>query len=151
MLVKNCLSSTFTILLFIGCTIFVIIRGQKCFLKFLKKPQKAQISFEFTGNMEFPAVTICGTKEEAYDKKVFEQCQLNKDNYIKNGPWSGNGNSFCEDPKEVHEKASFKPKALYIEWIKIETFTNTHEFRSNNITKILKWENIVPYGPSVSE
>ena len=148
MLVKNLLSYIFTTLIFIGCAIFVIIRGQKCFQKFLEKPQKAQISYEFSGNVNFPAITICETKEDAYDENVLEQCQLKKDDYIENGPWSGIGNFFCEDPKEVREKVSFKPMALGIEWIKVETSTKIREFRSNNITELLKWENIVQYGPS---
>ena len=148
MLFKKILSCFFTTLLFIGCAIFVIIRGQKCFQKFLEKPQKAQISYEFNGHMIFPAITICETKEDTYDENVLQQCQLNKDDYIKNGPWSGSGNYFCEDPKEVHKKASFNPKDLDIEWIRIKTFTKTHEFRSNNITEVLVWENIVPSGSS---
>ena len=138
MLFKKILSCFFTTLLFIGCAIFVIIRGQKCFQKFLEKPQKAQISYEFNGHMIFPAITICETKEDTYDENVLQQCQLNKDDYIKNGPWSGSGNYFCEDPKEVREKVSFKPMALDIEWIKVETSTKIREFRSNNITELLK-------------
>ena len=86
MLVKNVLSYIFTTLLFIGCAIFVIIRGQKCFQKFLEKPQKTQISYEFTGNIDFPVITICETKEDAYDENVFEQCQLNISDYKKK--WS---------------------------------------------------------------
>ena len=146
MLVKNLLSYIFTTLLFIGCAIFVIIRGQKCFLKFLENPQKVQISYEFTGNIDFPAITICETKDDAYDNNILEQCQLNKDDYKKNGPWSGSGDSFCENAKELYNKVSFKPTDLDIEWIEIETFAKTYEFRSSNITELLKWENIVPYG-----
>ena len=146
MLVKNLLSYIFTTLLFIGCAIFVIIRGQKCFLKFLENPQKVQISYEFTGNIDFPAITICETKDDAYDNNILEQCQLNKDDYKKNGPWSGSGDSFCENAKELYNKVSFKPTDLDIEWIEIATFAKTHEFRSSNITELLKWENIVPYG-----
>ena len=146
MLVKNLLSYIFTTLIFIGCAIFVIIRGQKCFQKFLEKPQSTSISYEFTGNLKFPTISICETKEDAYDENVLEQCQLNKDDYTKNGPWSGIGDSFCKNPKELYNKVSFKPKDLYIEWIKIKTFTKKYKFRSNNITELLKWENIVPYG-----
>ena len=147
MLVKNVLSYIFTTLLFIGCAIFVIIRGQKCFQKFLEKPQKTQISYEFTGNIDFPVITICETKEDAYDENVFEQCQLNVSDYKKNGPWSSNGDSFCRNPKDLYNKVSFKPKDLDIEWIKIGTFSNIHRFRSNNIMEVLEWENIVPLGP----
>ena len=146
MLVKNLLSNIFTTFIFIGCAVFVIMRGQKCLQKFLEKPQKAQISYEFSGNMNFPAITICETDEDAYDNNILKQCQLNQEDYSKIGPWSGSGDSFCENPKELHNKVSFKPKGLYIEWIIIETFTKDHEFRSNNINEVLKWENIVPYG-----
>ena len=145
MLVKNLLSYIFTTLIFIGCAIFVIIRGQKCFLKFLEKPQKAQISYEFTGNVDFPVITICETKDDAYDNNILEQCQLNKDDYTENGPWSGSGDSVCENPKELYNKVTFKPKDLDIEWIRIETFTKTHNIRSTNITELLEWKNIVPY------
>ena len=145
MLVKNLLSYIFTTLLFIGCAIFVIIRGQKCFQKFLEKPQQAHLSYEFTGNMNFPAITICVTKQDAYDNDIITQCQLNKDDYINNGPWSGSGDSFCQNPKELYEKVSFKPRGSYIEWITIKTFTKTHKFQSNNINEVLKVENIVPY------
>ena len=145
MLVKNLLSYIFTTLIFVGCAIFVIIRGQKCFLKFLEKPQKAQISYEFTGNVDFPVITICETKDDAYDNNILEQCQLNKDDYTENGPWSGSGDSVCENPKELYNKVTFKPKDLDIEWIRIETFTKTHNIRSTNITELLEWKNIVPY------
>ena len=145
MLVKNVLSYIFTTLLFIGCAIFVIIRGQKCFQKFLEKPQKAQISYEFNGHMIFPAITICETKEDTYDENVLQQCQLNKDDYIKNGPWSGSGNSFCKNPKDLYKKVSFKPKDLDIEWIKVGTFTKIYRFRSNNITEVLGGKFVVPF------
>ena len=148
MLVKNLLSYIFTTFIFIGCAIFVIIHGQKCFLKFLEKPQKAQISYEFTGIIDFPAISICETKDDTYDNDILEQCQLNKDDYTENGPWSGSGESFCENPKELNKKVSFEPKYLGIEWIEVETFTKTHKFTSNNVAELLKWENIVQYGPS---
>ena len=129
MLVKDVLSYIFTTLLFIGCAIFVIIRGQKCFQKFLEKPQKTQISYEFTGNIDFPVITICETKDDAYDNRILEQCQLNKDDYTKNGPWSGSGDSVCENPKELYNKVTFKPKDLDMEWIRIETFTKNNNIR----------------------
>ena len=135
-------------MLFAGCAIFVVIRGHKCFLKFLEKPQKAPISYEFSGDVNFPTITICETDEDAYDDDVLEQCGLNEKDYTENGPWVGNGNAFCEDPKQLRNRLTFKPKGLDIEWIEFETFTKTHKFRSNNITEVLKWENIVPYGSS---
>ena len=145
MFVKNLLSYIFTTLIFIGCAIFVLIRGQECFLKFLEKPQKTQISYEFTGNKDFPAITICETRNDTYDNNILEQCKLNKDDYTENGPWSGSGDSFCKNPKELYDKVSFKPKYLDINWIEIETFTKTYNFRSTNITEVLEWKNIVPY------
>ena len=111
----------------------------------MEKPQSTSISYEFTGNLKFPTISICETKEDAYDENVLEQCQLNKDDYTKNGPWSGIGDSFCKNPKELYNKVSFKPKDLDIEWIEIETFTKTHNIRSTNITELLEWKNIVPY------
>ena len=143
---KNSLSKMFTSLLFIGCALFVIFRGEKCLQKFLNKPEKTQISYKFNGNMNFPRITICETDEDAYENDILGQCQLNKDDYTKNGPWFGSGNSFCKNPKELYNKMSFKPKDSYIEWIAIETFNKTHEFRSNNITEVLEWEKNVPYG-----
>ena len=143
---KNSVSKMFTSVLFIGCGLFVIFRGEKCFQKFLDKPQKAPISYAFNGNMKFPALIICETDEDAYENDILGQCHLNKDDYTKNGPWSGSGNSFRENPMELYNKMSFKPKDSYIEWIAVETFTKTHEFRSNNITEVLEWEKNVPYG-----
>ena len=46
----------------------------------------------------------------------------------------------------MYNKLSFKSENSYIEWIAIKTSTKTHEFRSKNITEVLEWENIVPYG-----
>lgn len=143
---KNSFSKMFTSLLFVGCALFVIFHGEKCFQKFLDKPQKTLISYEFNGNVNFPEITICETDEDAYDNNVLGQCQLSKDDYTKNGPWSGSENSFCKNPMELYNKMSFKPKDSYIEWIAIDTYAKTHEFISNNITEVLEWKNITPYG-----
>ena len=112
---------------------------------FRKKSQKTQISYEFTGNIDFPVITICETREDAYDENVFKQCQLNISDYKKNGPWSGSGNSFCKNPKDLYNKVSFKPKDLDIEWIKVGTFTKIYRFRSNNITEVLGGKFVVPF------
>ena len=44
--------------LFIGCSIFVAIRGYKCFDKYLKEPEAIKISYKFSGLLPFPSITM---------------------------------------------------------------------------------------------
>ena len=83
----------FSTTLFFGCTIFVLIRGYKCFEKYMKKPQAVDISFKHTEKTVFPSFTLCPF--EPYKKKVLDECQINKTKYIKKGHWIGTGNKNC--------------------------------------------------------
>ena len=45
--------------LFLGCAAFVIHRGYKCFAKYIQEPEAVDISYQFTGDVPFPSITIC--------------------------------------------------------------------------------------------
>ena len=145
---KKTISQIISTLLFIGCSLFVAIRGQKCFSKYLEKPQVAPISYEFNGKMNFPSLTICLGVDNAYKDHIFHECQLDKSDYIENGPWVGTGKADCTDPKVLFNQATAKLEDLDIQFIEIETFIQTHEFRKNNISKSINWEDTIPYGPT---
>ena len=73
---KN-LSKLFSASLFIGCLIFVLIRGYKCSMKYLNKPEGLDMSFEFSGALPFPSITFCplggtGVHPKTYDTKVLK-------------------------------------------------------------------------------
>ena len=52
-------SITFSAILFFGCAAFVIHRGYECFSKYLEEPEAVDISYKFTGQLPFPALTVC--------------------------------------------------------------------------------------------
>ena len=76
---KRILSTFFSIVLFLGCAIFVASRGYICFEKFLGKPEKVDISFKFTGTQKFPSISIC--TKRWFNEDVFDECQLSVSNY----------------------------------------------------------------------
>ena len=76
---KRILSTFFSIVLFLGCAIFVASRGYICFEKFLGKPEKVDISFKFTGTQKFPSISIC--TKQFFNEDVFDECQLSVANY----------------------------------------------------------------------
>ena len=70
-------SKIFSASLFIGCLIFVLIRGYKCSIKYLSKPEGLDMSFEFSGELSFPSMTFCpvggtGIHPKTYDAKVLK-------------------------------------------------------------------------------
>ena len=70
-------SKIFSASLFIGCLIFVLIRGYKCSMKYLNKPEGLDMSFEFSGALPFPSMTFCpvggtGVHPKTYDAKVLK-------------------------------------------------------------------------------
>ena len=70
-------SKIFSASLFIGCLIFVLIRGYKCSIKYLSKPEGLDMSFEFSGALPFPSMTFCplggtGVHPKTYDTKVLK-------------------------------------------------------------------------------
>ena len=74
---RKTLSKLFSASLFIGCLIFVLIRGYKCSIKYLKKPEGLDMSFEFSGELPFPSMTFCplggtGVHPKTYDTKVLK-------------------------------------------------------------------------------
>ena len=74
---RKTLSKLFSASLFIGCLIFVLIRGYKCSMKYLNKPEGLDMSFEFSGALSFPSMTFCpvggtGFYPKTYDAKVLK-------------------------------------------------------------------------------
>ena len=49
----------FSASLFVGCALFVTHRGYKCFKKYAEKPESAEVSYKFTGDVTFPVITLC--------------------------------------------------------------------------------------------
>ena len=96
---KKSISKILSTVLFIGCTVFVGIRGNKCFEKYLEKPEVVGVSYKFSGKMPFPSFSICTRDNDTYNDFVFEECNLKKVDYITNGPWVGTGNANCTNPK----------------------------------------------------
>ena len=98
--------------LFIGCTIFVAIRGYKCFDKYLNEPEAVDISYKFSGILPFPSITICTKKEDTFNLEVLNKCQLSKEEYLNTGPLIGNGSSNCTDPKILYNQVSANIETL---------------------------------------
>ena len=70
-------SKIFSASLFFGCLIFVLIRGYKCSIKYLSKPEGLDMSFEFSGALPFPSMTFCplggtGFYPKTYDTNVLQ-------------------------------------------------------------------------------
>ena len=96
---KKSISKILSTILFIGCTVFVGIRGNKCFEKYLEKPEVVGVSYKFGGKIPFPSFSICTRDNDTYNDFIFEQCNMKKVDYITNGPWVGTGNEYCTNPK----------------------------------------------------
>ena len=59
---------------FIGCVIYVAIRGYKCFVKFSRKPQSNHISYEFTPKVIFPSISFCPAEEFQIKIEELSKC-----------------------------------------------------------------------------
>ena len=128
---KKVVSTIFSSALFIGCTIFVIARGQKCFNKYMKEPEAVDVSYKFNGDLIFPSFTIMLKNDWKSD--IVEKCQLNMDDYIKTGPWVVSENPNCSDPKLLFEEVGAQFEDLHIEWLRIKTFAmNEQHFREHS-------------------
>ena len=107
---QKTISNIFSTALFLICFSFVINRGIKSFQKYQAKPESVDISYKFVGELPFPSITFCpdqpnqfekGQFPKPYDLNVLEKCNLNHSDYIKAGPWIGQGDPICENPEEL--------------------------------------------------
>lgn len=107
----------FSSLVFIGCLIYVIIRGLDCIACFRKKPQAVNSRYAFAGNQTFPSFTFCPLYQnqfkpfvipKAYKTEKFYRCNLSFTTYASIGPWAAPNaaDETCADPKLFNEAMS---------------------------------------------
>ena len=78
---EKLLIKSMSLLLFLGCFIFVSFRSYQCFCKFLLKPKSVDISFDFIGHVSFPSITFCPPMvnplyPKPYNITVLKDCGL---------------------------------------------------------------------------
>ena len=112
----------FSVILFIGCSAFVAIRGYKCFEKYLKNPEGVSVSYILNDGKTLPSFTFCLNDSDTYDQKILKECQINITDYIDTGRWVGNGSLNCTDPRIVYNQAIVKLQYLGIESINVKEF-----------------------------
>ena len=123
----------------------------RCFEKYVTKPEAVSISYKFTGEIGFPSFTFCTNYENAYNNEVLQKCGLNFSDYSRKGPWVGKGNKNCTDPKLLYSNAAAKVENLGIQRITISTYSTRlqedngtlknigHVFKMEDIQK-LQWD-----------
>ena len=121
--IRNHLKDFVSTIFFIACATYVAVRGYKCFIKFLRKPQSNHISYEFTPKVIFPSISFCPAEEFQIKIEELNKCNLTVDDYFTSGQWIGKSeNPNCKDPKILHQNLMPKLKDLNIEWIEFKTF-----------------------------
>lgn len=83
-IVGKCLEWIFSSLLFVGCFIFVLYRGAKCFEKYMERPRTMDVTYVNQTLVDFPALTFCpeyfgetpAFGPMAYNLNILEECQI---------------------------------------------------------------------------
>ena len=134
--ILNRLKSSISILFFAACATFVAIRGYKCLVKYLSKPQADHISYRFNSRVTFPSISFCPKEKEKIEELT--KCKLSRDDYFKFGEWVGQSlDSNCTDPKVLYQNVMPKLEDLNIEWIEFTTYKRQIHFNlSSGIDEI---------------
>ena len=142
---RQYLSKSFSVILLLGCSIFVLFKGYECFKKFLKKHEGSRIEYVFAGSLPFPAITFCPINvphslPKPYDEKVMKVCNLTPGEYPKKGPWIGTGSPHCTDPEIFRDLVTVQLKDMRINDIVIKTFSNLYNVSNILNTTLVDWE-----------
>ena len=142
---RQYLSKSFSVVLLLGCSIFVLFKGYECFKKFLEKHEGSRIRYVFAGSLPFPAITFCPLNiphflPKPYDEKVMKFCNLTPGEYPQKGPWIGTGDPNCTDPEMFRDQVSVQLKDMRINDIFIKTFSNSYNESNILNSTMVDWE-----------
>ena len=142
---RQYLSKSFSVILLLGCSIFVLFKGYECFKKFLKKHEGSRIEYVFAGSLPFPAITFCPINvphslPKPYDEKIMKFCNLTPGEYPQKGPWIGTGGPNCTDPEIFRDQVSVQLKDMRINDIVIKTFSNLYNESNILNSTLVDWE-----------
>lgn len=143
----------FSAVVFVGCCIYVFIRGYDCISCFLDKPQAVNSRYAFAGNETFPSFTFCPLYQnqmkpfvipKPYKTEVFFRCNLSFTTYNSIGPWSAQaGGENCTDPKLLQNAISPRIEDLGLAVAVITTFDSKKIYiPQGNISSFFHWTRI---------
>ena len=104
---KKCIVKLISILIQVGCLLFVVSQSYKCLMKFLENPKGTEIRIVEGNKDSFPDITICPLYEDEFEiySEILKKCNLTYDNYFNDGKWIGNGSEkYCSNPEQLFEE-----------------------------------------------
>ena len=99
----------FSLILFLGCTSFVIHRGYKCLQKYLEKPEAIDVAFKSSGSQTafFPSISFCSLYNKPLKENILKGCNLTSKDYLEKNIWVGQGHSNCTDPSVLRAQTIY--------------------------------------------
>ena len=139
----------FSLILFLGCTSFVIHRGYNCLQKYLEKPEAIDVAFKSSGSQIFPSITFCSWYNKPLKENILKGCNLTSKDYLEKNIWVGQGHSNCTDPRVLRDQTMYglDDLKMEIDYFVIGTYENS-QLNSNMYTiypndSRLQWTRII--------
>lgn len=141
----------FSFMLFACCASYVIMRSYNCFCKYLDGTVAVDITYQSSGEVDFPSITFCGRissmfrandQPKPFNIQELAKCNLTWQQYY-DGQWtSENLPDYCHDPKKVAEKVLAKLEDLNFNSLKFVTFNAETIYKSLDEESGLIWEQV---------
>ena len=148
---KTFIIRMFSLILFFGCTSFVIHRGYKCLQKYLEKPEAIDVAFKSSGSQTafFPSISFCSWYNKPLKENILKGCNLTSKDYLEKNIWVGKGHSNCTDPRVLRDQTIYGLDDLKMEIDKFEIGTYENSQLNRNTYTIypndsrLQWTRII--------
>ena len=98
-------------LLTIACCAFVIYQTDKCIKKYKAYPKSTELSIEKVSKHDYPDMSFCRSDFSGFENEL-KQCNLTRNDYIKEYKWTSNISEECMDPKNLYLKITGKPSDI---------------------------------------